>query len=123
MTRGAGVLVAIAMGGALGTGARAAISMVGMQILEENAYLATLLVNVLGAALIGYLATRALEPRAQALWMTGFCGGFTTFSLFSLEILLLLERDLVLAFAYGAGSLGLWLVGVWAGYRFGRARP
>jgi len=123
MTRGAGVLVAIAMGGALGTGARAAISMVGMQILEENAYLATLLVNVLGAALIGYLATRALEPRAQALWMTGFCGGFTTFSLFSLEILLLLERDLVLALAYGAGSLGVWLVGVWAGYRFGRARP
>ncbi|TVP98039.1 MAG: chromosome condensation protein CrcB [Roseinatronobacter sp.] len=123
MTRGAGVLVAIAIGGALGTGARAAISMVGMQILEENAYLATLLVNVLGAALIGYLATRALEPRAQALWMTGFCGGFTTFSLFSLEILLLLERDLVLAFAYGAGSLGVWLVGVWAGYRFGRARP
>lgn len=123
MTRGAGVLVAIAIGGAFGTGARAAISMVGMQILEENAYLATLLVNVLGAALIGYLATRALEPRAQALWMTGFCGGFTTFSLFSLEILLLLERDLVLAFAYGAGSLGVWLVGVWAGYRFGRARP
>ncbi|MGL4414586.1 fluoride efflux transporter FluC, partial [Roseinatronobacter monicus] len=97
MTRGAGVLVAIAIGGALGTGARAAISMAGMQILEENAYLATLLVNVLGAALIGYLATRALQPRAQALWMTGFCGGFTTFSLFSLEILLLLERDPVLA--------------------------
>ncbi len=123
MTRGAGVLVAIAIGGALGTGARAAISMAGMQILEENAYLATLLVNVLGAALIGYLATRALQPRAQALWMTGFCGGFTTFSLFSLEILLLLERDLAPALAYGAGSLGVWLVGVWAGYSFGRARP
>ncbi len=123
MTRGAGVLVAIAIGGALGTGARAAISMAGMQILEENAYLATLVVNVLGAALIGYLATRALQPRAQALWMTGFCGGFTTFSLFSLEILLLLESDLAPALAYGAGSLGVWLVGVWAGYSFGRARP
>ena len=123
MTRGAGVLVAIAIGGAIGTGLRAAISMVSILMLDENAFLATLLVNVLGAALIGYLATRALEPREQALWMTGFCGGFTTFSLFSLEILLLLERDLVLALAYGAGSLGLWLVAVWAGYSFGRSRP
>lgn len=123
MSKGGMLLGAIAIGGAIGTGLRGAISLVSIQMLEENAYLATLLVNVVGAALIGYLATRSLAPRAQALWMTGFCGGFTTFSLFSLEILLLLDRDLGGALTYGAGSLGLWLVAVWAGYSFGRTRP
>ena len=116
----AAVVLRIGMGGALGTGLRAAISMVALHVLAEEAYLATLLVNILGAALIGFLATRMLKPRTQALWMTGFCGGFTTFSFFSLELVILLERDVALALAYGSASLMLWMLAVWGGWWLGR---
>ena len=58
---------------------------------------ATLLINVSGSLLIGVLTAR-LGPQSpsRALLMTGVCGGFTTFSTFSLETFLLLQ----------AGALG-----------------
>ncbi len=115
-------LLAVGLGGALGTGSRYALSLLALQYEPGLAVLATLAANVLGAALIGYLATRDLGALGSALWMTGFCGGFTTFSLFSLEILLLFERSLALAVGYGAVSLVLWLVAVWAGFAAGQRR-
>lgn len=50
----------------------------------------TLVVNLIGCFLIGFLATLAeekflLEPNARLLLMVGFCGAFTTFSTFMLE--------------------------------------
>ncbi len=112
---------AVGFGGALGTGLRLWLSLLAAQHLPAHAYLATLLANILGAALIGYLATRPLSASARAFLMTGFCGGFTTFSLFSLEIVTLLERSVVLALAYGSASLVLWMGAVWAGWRLGQA--
>jgi CrcB protein len=113
-------LWAVGLGGALGTGLRVALSLLALHLLAEHAYLATLVANVLGAGLIGYLATRSLSLGRRAFWMTGFCGGFTTFSLFSLEIVTLLERSLTGALAYGSASLVLWMLAVWGGWRWGR---
>lgn len=113
--------LAVSLGGALGTGLRVGLSVLALRHLPESTYLATLLANVLGAALIGYLSTRALSAGQKALWMTGFCGGFTTFSLFSLEIITLLDRSWPEALAYGSASLVLWMLAVWIGYRLGRA--
>ncbi len=89
---------------------------------------ATLLVNVAGSFLIGLAAQASTrpghvlaDPLVRQLVMTGFCGGFTTFSLFSLETVRILQAgDLGRAAIYAALSLGLWLAGAWAGMALGR---
>jgi len=86
---------------------------------------ATLAVNVVGSLLIGILAglvARHREPfvglPAQLLLMTGFCGGFTTFSAFGLEALWLVQAGRAgMAIAYVACSVPLWILAAWAGYR------
>jgi fluoride exporter len=87
----------------------------------------TLWVNVSGSFLIGLYAAlsapggrwpRGLEQRL--FFMTGFCGGYTTFSIFSLETILLLQAGRIgLAAAYTGISVILWLGAVWAGYTLG----
>jgi CrcB protein len=78
-------------------------------------------VNVVGCFLIGLLygwvARNAHLPQAVSLLLiTGFCGGFTTFSTFSDDLYLLLQhRQSVLAVVYPVASLGLGLLMVWAG--------
>lgn len=114
-------LWSVGLGGALGTGLRVALSMIALHGLAEHAYLATLFANILGAALIGYLATRPLTVGQRAFWMTGFCGGFTTFSLFSLEVVLLWEQTATGALAFGSASLVLWMLALWSGWRWGRS--
>ncbi len=116
------IILAVGLGGALGTVARYLLSLGAVTLQPGAAVLATLMANILGAGLIGYLATRPLAPRARAFLMTGFCGGFTTFSMVSLELVLLIERSLALAAAYAGVSLGAWMLAVWAGYRLGHAR-
>jgi CrcB protein len=58
---------------------------------------ATLLINVTGSLLLGFLATWTFEhagasPELRALLTTGLCGGYTTFSTFSLETVALAEQ-------------------------------
>ncbi|GAB6197604.1 fluoride efflux transporter CrcB [Lysobacter xanthus] len=85
--------------------------------------LGTLVVNVLGCALIGVFAALAermpgLEGPARLFLVTGLLGGFTTFSAFGLETTLLLRRgDAVLAGSYVAASVALGLAAVWLGMR------
>lgn len=88
---------------------------------------ATLAVNVTGSLLIGWFAgrvfarhARAPGPIRQLFFMTGFCGGYTTFSIFSLDTLTLLQSGQVtLAASYVGLSLLGWLAAVWAGFRLG----
>ena len=87
----------------------------------------TLWVNTSGSFLIGaYAALVAPGGRWSAglgqrlFFMTGFCGGYTTFSIFSLEAILFLQAGrYVLAGGYVGASLLLWLGGAWAGYALG----
>jgi fluoride exporter len=87
----------------------------------------TLWVNASGSFLIGCYAAQVAAGRrwAQGLqqrlfFMTGFCGGYTTFSIFSLESILLLQAGRYgLAAAYVGASLLLWLGAAWAGYALG----
>lgn len=84
----------------------------------------TLFVNVAGSAVIGVFATMTgvdgrllVSPEARIFVMAGFCGGFTTFSTFSLETLRLVQdRQWMAASMNVAGSVVLCLAGVWLGH-------
>jgi fluoride exporter len=83
----------------------------------------TLAVNVTGCFLIGiffsfHLKTAEATESWKLFLMTGLCGGFTTFSAFTLEGLgLLKEQKLVLFFTYVAGSVILGLLATFLGMR------
>ena len=119
--------VAVGLGAALGSAARVAISLGLLELLGAGFAWGTLTVNVLGSFLIGLYATltepdgRLLaRPATRQFVLTGFCGGLTTFSIFSLETLFfVVEERLDLAALYVGVSIVLWLVAVWLGYRLG----
>ncbi|OAF02938.1 chromosome condensation protein CrcB [Bradyrhizobium centrolobii] len=85
---------------------------------------ATLFINATGSLIIGFYATltgpdgRVLaRPEHRQFVMTGFCGGYTTFSTFSLETFRLFHASLKgTALAYITASLICWLVSVWLGH-------
>lgn len=85
---------------------------------------ATLFINATGSLIIGFYATltgpdgRVLaRPEHRQFVMTGFCGGYTTSSAFSLETFRLLHGGMTYtALAYVAASVICWLVSVWAGH-------
>jgi CrcB protein len=90
-------LLAIAIGGTLGCWAR--YGMTGaMQAAFGRAFpIATLSINVLGSFLMGFLFILTLErlsvsPALRTGMLTGFLGGFTTFSTFEMETLLLAQQ-------------------------------
>lgn len=85
---------------------------------------ATLFINATGSLIIGFYATltgpdgRVLaRPEHRQFVMTGFCGGYTTFSTFSLETFRLLHAGAKLtAFAYVAASVICCVTAVWLGH-------
>ena len=117
--------LAVGLGSALGSVLRYGVSLASMAVLGGHFPWGTLLVNVLGSCLIGWLAATTTRlpqsalARQQPLLMAGFCGGFTTFSLFSLETLHLAQQgSLGLALLYGIGSLPLCVAAAWMGERW-----
>lgn len=80
----------------------------------------TLAVNVLGCLVLGILTRNTPgNEHYRLLLMTGFCGGFTTFSTFAVENMNMMRSDsLPTALAYVAISLILGLAAAWIGYQF-----
>ena len=114
----------IALGGALGSVARFGCSSLAAVWFGETFPWGTLIINVVGSIVIGFFATltgpdgRALvAPDTRQFVMVGLCGGYTTFSSFSLQTLnLVRDGDMLAAGGNVAGSVVLCLVGVWLGY-------
>lgn len=90
----------VALGGALGSSARYGL---GLLLLGVSP-LGTLAVNTLGCGLMGYLQARLGPEPLRVFFMTGFCGGFTTWSAFSLETLTLAQEGRLGAAALYAGA-------------------
>lgn len=89
------VLLLVFIGGGIGSVCRFLLGGAVQSRAGADFPLGTLVVNVLGCLAIGALAKLLLEPEGvsyeRAALIVGFCGGFTTFSAFSLETLALIQ--------------------------------
>lgn len=114
----------IALGSALGGMARHWCSTLAAERLGTGFPWGTLAVNVLGSFVIGLFATLTgpdgrlpADAQARQFVMVGLCGGYTTFSAFSLQTLDLLRAgELGRAGLNVAGSVALCLLAVWLGH-------
>jgi len=119
--------VAIAVGGALGCWARFGVTNLIQAIYGREFPFATLSVNVLGCFLMGFLFIETLErltisPHLRIGILTGFLGGFTTFSTFAMETLLLGEQgEIGKGALYVVLSVGLGLMGAFGGAYIARS--
>ncbi|RKM55485.1 fluoride efflux transporter CrcB [Butyrivibrio sp. X503] len=110
--------VFVALGGALGAVARYAISLIPV---KGQFPILTLVTNILGAIIIGFIVGLTdkkadVSPNTVLFWKTGVCGGFTTFSTFSLEAYKLFEnKAYMLGGLYTALSVFFCLFGVFLG--------
>jgi fluoride exporter len=94
--------VYVVLGGAMGTFARYAISVLALPISRQLPW-GTIIINVTGCAIIGFFGTLTLahgrypvSENIRLFVMTGLCGGYTTFSAFSLQTLDLLRNGAML---------------------------
>ncbi|RDE08198.1 fluoride efflux transporter FluC [Pelagibacterium lacus] len=115
---------AIAGGGALGSLARYGASVAAAATMSGPTVWGTLSANICGSFLIGLIAIWAARrfppPLVAGFLVTGFCGGFTTFSVFSLETLMLAAGgQWAGAAGYVALSITSWLGAVWLGWEAG----
>ena len=118
----------VAIGGALGSMARFWMTLAVASLTGPRFPWGTLAINVIGSFVIGWFgALSGVEGRlsvpadARIFVMTGICGGYTTFSAFSLQTVELFQAgEIAAALLYTAGSFALCLLGVWAGVAVGR---
>lgn len=118
------IYLLIALGGAIGSVARHWLTETVTVRLDGPFPWGTFLVNVSGCLLIGFLASLSgpawrqfTGTEARAFFMVGLCGGYTTFSAFSLQTVNLLRLgEWPRAGAYVAGSVMLCVLGVWLGH-------
>ena len=121
------VVAWVALGGAIGSAARYGVNVWSGRVLGAAFPWATLAVNIIGCFAMGLLIELMalkfnVSRETRAFLTTGILGGFTTFSAFSLDFALLVERKTyLLAGAYAAGSVLLSLAAVFAGLYLVRA--
>ncbi len=114
----------ISLGGAIGTAARFWLSGVVAQRYGQTFPYGTLAVNVTGSLIIGMFAALTepdgrwlVSPSFRQFFMIGICGGYTTFSSFSLQTLTLAQDgEWFRAGANSIASFALCLLAVWLGH-------
>ncbi len=108
----------VALGGALGAMGRYAISLIPV---KTEFPILTLLTNIIGAVAIGFIAgivsaKEDVSPNLVLFTKTGICGGFTTFSTFSLEAYELFDaQQYLFGSLYVCLSIVFCIVGIWFG--------
>jgi len=119
--------LSVALGGALGASARYGVGTLMLRLLGPAFPWATLTVNVVGALALGLLIEAlalkySISPELRVMLVTGFLGGFTTFSAFSLDTANMIERHAYgPAAAYVIASVLLSVGALFAGMIIGRA--
>ncbi|MDN6179991.1 MAG: CrcB family protein [Halomonas subglaciescola] len=115
---------AVASGSALGAGLRYLVALAAVALMGPAFWAGTLTVNLLGSGLIAWYSTRAARSphgtlaRWHGFWTVGVCGGFTTFSLFSVEAVILWQHGQpAVALGYVAASVIGWMAAARLGQR------
>ncbi|MCA0982094.1 fluoride efflux transporter CrcB [Exiguobacterium aestuarii] len=117
--------VYVGLAGAVGALARYGLGLLIASFGTSPFPVATLLINLIGSFLLGWLTHRFLQagkpsPQIVTIIGTGMIGSFTTFSTFSVETIQLVEHDhVLLAVAYVFLSITLGLCSSWVGYHVG----
>lgn len=111
----------IALGGAAGSVSRYGLGMLVQRAAHGAFPIGTLMVNLVGCFIAGVAAKLLMggeaNPDVRALVIVGFCGGFTTFSAFSLEVVTLAHHgEWMRAAAYVVASVVLCLAGTAVGF-------
>ncbi len=121
-------ILRVGLGSGLGGGLRSLIDLLVINLGLGALPISTFFINLTGSLLIGYLAglwgnDNAIPTNKWHFWVTGFCGGYTTFSAFSWQVMdLLRQGEGRLAGFYAASSIALGLVAVWIGLSFANRR-
>ncbi|BBC03470.1 MULTISPECIES: fluoride efflux transporter CrcB [Bradyrhizobium] len=121
------LLAAVAIGGSLGSVARYLMAIGAGRLVGTEFPWGTLVINIVGSFLIGVFAEAfALSWNAsqvtRVFLTVGICGGFTTFSTFSLDAIVLMQRgELWSAGAYIAASVALSILALFGGLLLVRA--
>jgi len=116
-----GLYMSVALGGAIGACARYGVGTLMLRLMGPGYPYGTLFVNIVGSFLMGvlieYMALRwSPSPEMRVLLVTGFLGAFTTFSTFSLDVALQVQRgEYLAAGGYILLSVCLSIVGLFAG--------
>ncbi|WP_461213619.1 fluoride efflux transporter FluC [Lacticaseibacillus sp. GG6-2] len=111
----------VAIGAGIGACLRYALTLIGKK-LTPTWPLATMVINTLGALAAGALTGATVSAAAAAFLLTGMCGGFTTFSTFMVDSVILLRNRRFASFTtYYLGTVVLGIVslvaGLWLGQR------
>lgn len=118
-------LLQVAIGGALGASSRYVTGLAAARLLGKGFPFGTLIVNVLGSFLMGVIVVvlaHLSANRLAPLLMTGFLGGFTTFSAFALDAATLYERGQIgLAGGYVLTSVLASIAALFAGLLLARS--
>ena len=115
------------IGGGLGSTLRYCVNVICPILLGPAFPYHTFIINITGSTVMGLIAGYfAFKGDASASWklflMTGILGGYTTFSTFSLESIVLIERgEIGAALAYIGGSVLFGALGLWGGMSLVRA--
>lgn len=114
-------LFIIAIGGGLGSVLRYLTTLLVNKYFESSFPIATFLTNIFGCLLIGlffgvFEKQNTISQDLKFFLITGICGGYTTFSAFSLENVQLLQTNqLIIPFLYMGASVFLGLIAIWCG--------
>ncbi len=120
------LLLLACAGGAIGAGLRHLVNTGAVRLLGIGLPWGTVVVNIVGSFLMGLLVEALAlrfdgSPEIRIFLATGLLGGLTTFSAFSLDFVVLLQRgDDIAAALYLCGSVLLSILALFAGLAFGR---